>query len=270
MSKFDNYLASVNGVAINVDGQYGAQCWDLWSHYAMNMFGASMWATSTNSGGSYHHPGYTCEIWHNFGGSPIRNFFDQVTGTPQRGDVAIWEWGAPIAPNSHIAIVVSDAGSNVYTMTQNPGASHYAYLSKAGILGYLRPKNQSIFGGAPAPAPGPVVAGSSYTVVSGDSLSSIGARVGLSWQAIYNANVGVIGSDPNRIFPGQVLTIPGGSAPAPSGGGRVHTVVSGDTLWGISEAYYGTGTEWPRIYEANSGQIANPNLIFPGQQLTIP
>jgi N-acetylmuramoyl-L-alanine amidase len=51
---------------------------------------------------------------------------------------------------------------------------------------------------------------------------------------------------------------------------RTHTVVSGDTLWGIAEKYYGNGADWPRIHEANSGQISNPNLIFPGQQFIIP
>jgi hypothetical protein len=37
-------------------------------------------------------------------------------------------------------------------MTQNPGASHYDNLSKAGVLGYLRPDNQSIFDGSAAPS----------------------------------------------------------------------------------------------------------------------
>jgi LysM repeat protein len=58
--------------------------------------------------------------------------------------------------------------------------------------------------------------------------------------------------------------------PEPESAQRVHTVVSGDTLWGIAEKYYGNGADWPRIHEANSGQIANPNLIFPGQEFIIP
>lgn len=54
---------------------------------------------------------------------------------------------------------------------------------------------------------------SSYTVKSGDSLWKISAEVykdgGVGWSKIYDANVGVIGKDPNLIYPGQVLTIPG-------------------------------------------------------------
>lgn len=153
MSQWDDYLASVDGVAIDVDGNWGPQCWDLWSHYAMNNFGCSMWATSTNAGGTYHHPGYTCEIWHNFSTGPLGQWFTPHNGTPQRGDVAIWEWGSAVGPNSHIALVVEDRGGSILCMTQNPGASHYGNLSKDGILGYLRPDNQSIFGGdAPARA----------------------------------------------------------------------------------------------------------------------
>lgn len=48
-----------------------------------------------------------------------------------------------------------------------------------------------------------------YTVKSGDTLSSIGSKYGVSWSKIYEANKGTIGSNPNKIYPGQTLTIPG-------------------------------------------------------------
>ncbi|MCW2927758.1 MAG: LysM domain protein [Thermoleophilia bacterium] len=46
-----------------------------------------------------------------------------------------------------------------------------------------------------------------YTVKSGDWLSKIAPRFGLTWQELYAANKDKI-SDPDRIYPGQVLTIP--------------------------------------------------------------
>lgn len=51
----------------------------------------------------------------------------------------------------------------------------------------------------------------SYTVKSGDSLSAIARKLtgSTNWQAIYEQNKAVIGSNPNMIKPGQVLTIPG-------------------------------------------------------------
>jgi len=49
-----------------------------------------------------------------------------------------------------------------------------------------------------------------YTIRPGDTLSGIAARFGIAdWRKLYQANKGVIGSDPNLILPGQVLTIPG-------------------------------------------------------------
>ena len=30
----------------------------------------------------------------------------------------------------------------------------------------------------------------------------------MGWQRLYEANVGVIGGDPDRIYPGQVLAVP--------------------------------------------------------------
>ena len=46
-----------------------------------------------------------------------------------------------------------------------------------------------------------------YTVRSGDTLSGIASKYGTTWQKIYNDNKSVIGSNPNLIKPGQVLTI---------------------------------------------------------------
>lgn len=42
--------------------------------------------------------------------------------------------------------------------------------------------------------------------------------------------------------------------PAPASA-KTHTVVSGDTLWGIAKQNYGSGSSYPKIYGANSGII---------------
>lgn len=63
---------------------------------------------------------------------------------------------------------------------------------------------------------------------------------------------------------------PAESSPAPKATGKTHTVVKGDTLWAIAKKYYGNGSQYPKIHNANKDKVKNPNLIYPGQVLTIP
>ena len=101
-------------------------------------------------------------------------------------------------------------------------------------------------GGAPAPPPG------------GQSVSS---------QPVQPAPAPSQAPPPMTSAPLSVVAPPAPSAPA----ARTYTVVHGDTLWGIAEHFYGDGADWPTIYNANKGVIGgNPDLIFPGQVLTIP
>jgi hypothetical protein len=49
---------------------------------------------------------------------------------------------------------------------------------------------------------------------------------------------------------------------------RTHTVVEGDSLWSLAVRFYGDGTLYPLIAQANS--ISDPDLIVDGRVLTIP
>lgn len=51
---------------------------------------------------------------------------------------------------------------------------------------------------------------------------------------------------------------------------KTYTVQKGDSLWAIAAKYYGKGAEYSKIFEANGDKISNPNLIYPGQVLTLP
>ena len=70
----------------------------------------------------------------------------------------------------------------------------------------------------------------------------------------------------------------GGSSTAPeasqptgaTGSERTYIVVEGDSLSKIAKHHYGDANQWKKIWEANRDQIKNPDLIHPGQRLTIP
>lgn len=47
---------------------------------------------------------------------------------------------------------------------------------------------------------------------------------------------------------------------------EIHVVRRGDTLWDLSDNYYGNPWQWPRIWGQNP-QIANPHWIYPGDQV---
>ena len=58
--------------------------------------------------------------------------------------------------------------------------------------------------------------------------------------------------------------------PALSSGSSSCEVKKGDTLWDLSEKYYGTGYSWKKIYAVNRGLIKDPDKIYPFQKLIIP
>ncbi|MBE9536038.1 MAG: LysM peptidoglycan-binding domain-containing protein [Proteobacteria bacterium] len=49
---------------------------------------------------------------------------------------------------------------------------------------------------------------------------------------------------------------------------KTHTVVKGDTLWGISEKYLGNPFLWPKLWQWNDF-ITNPHFIYPGNEITL-
>lgn len=52
--------------------------------------------------------------------------------------------------------------------------------------------------------------------------------------------------------------------------GGTYTVKKGDTLWKIAKQYYGDGSKYMLIYNANSKKLSNPNTLSIGTVLTIP
>lgn len=139
-------------------------------------------------------------------------------------------------------------------------------------------------GGSDAPVPSApgttasVASGTTYTVVSGDSLSRIASRHGVTVTALRSVNN--LQGDLIRV--GQTLSIPDGasrtsataaspapsapSAPVPNAAGEItYEVRSGDTLGAIANRYDVTVSE---LMTRNN--IADPRRLRAGQKLIIP
>ncbi|MCX9077134.1 MAG: LysM peptidoglycan-binding domain-containing protein [Candidatus Methanoperedens sp.] len=123
---------------------------------------------------------------------------------------------------------------------------------------------------APVPPTNPGVppAGTAlyHTVRSGETLKTIAARYGTTWDVLASLNNL---SNPNLIYVGQQLVIRGGTTTPPvvnpPSTGGVHVVQQGETLAIIAARY---GTTWAALATANN--ISNPNAIYAGQRLVIP
>ncbi len=70
---------------------------------------------------------------------------------------------------------------------------------------------------------------------------------------------------------------PGAEASSPVDPGAVFVpgistakVIRGDNLWSISRRAYGKGLRYTVIFDANQGQIRDPNRIYPGQVFVLP
>lgn len=131
-----------------------------------------------------------------------------------------------------------------------------------------------------------------YQVRDGDTMVTIAEEWfddRNKWDLIAKANPSV---DPTRLRIGQTIRLPakssaaapGGPRPAPretpkappaspalAPGERVHEVKTGDTLFSITRAYYGTVEHWKRIYEANRALIgSDPADLKVGTKLKVP
>jgi len=126
-----------------------------------------------------------------------------------------------------------------------------------------------------ASLPSATDSGGRHTVAAGDNLYQISLRYGIPTTQLMSIN-NLLSAD--QIYAGQVLVIPGLSAPslapqtsqqaaAPvvTGGPISHIVQPGETLGRISSRY---NVSLSSIVQANS--LSNPSLLFVGQTLSIP
>ncbi|MCW5569332.1 MAG: LysM peptidoglycan-binding domain-containing protein, partial [Dokdonella sp.] len=162
------------------------------------------------------------------------------------------------------------AGSNAYNANRGLDLNGDGRITAGEATSKVRARISGSLDNTPAPAPqpgngggtgAPAPAAGDYTVHRGDTLSGIAQRHGVSLSSLIAANPQI--TNPNLIHPGQQIHLPGSASSAPA---STHTVQRGDTLSGIAQQH---GVSLSSLIAANP-QIANPNLIHPGQEVRIP
>ena len=189
---------------------------------------------------------------------------------------------APAHADAHYTVQRGDTVSHIAARTGVSVASIAAANALANPS-YIRIGQVLTIPGRTTATPAPVATPaqpttSSYTVVPGDTLTAIAARLHTTVAALVSAN-GL--KNPSLIRIGQVLTVPGAAqaavaAPAPAASVPTsvptsittrtsYTVARGDTLSGIAARY---GTTVAAIQSANG--LKNASFIRIGQVLSVP
>ena len=187
------------------------------------------WAINTGNG-FYGGLQFTQQSWNGVGmsGSPQTATREQQIEAGERL-LAVQGWGAWPACSAKLGLYGKSGAAPTYT---NPGATQTVAAQSQQQQAYTAPATQAPAApatqapaapaaqaapaapatqapAAPAAPAAPVAASGTYTVVAGDTLSLIAAKLGVSggYQAIAAANTDVI-YNVDLIFPGQVLNIP--------------------------------------------------------------
>ncbi len=122
------------------------------------------------------------------------------------------------ALGSHVSNLNATFDNGVVTLTgqaDSMAAKEKASLVAGNIQGVSSVNDNGLTApAAAAPAAGATAAGATryYTIKSGDTLSKVAKEMygdAGDYQKIYDANKEVIGSDMDKIYPGQQLRIPG-------------------------------------------------------------
>jgi len=188
-----------------------------------------------------------------------------VTGTSTTYTVQWGDWMRKIAERHGVSVEALIAA--------NPGINPNV-IYPGQVLNIPSPS-----GSVPTPATGgvtPVMPSggpTTYTVQKGEWFYQIARNFGISVAQLQAANPGV---NPNFLYPGQVLNIPGGAAPNPTPSGSTtptpgagtsttYMVQTGDTLYSIAVRFHTT----PYALQI-ANHLPNANALYPGMVLIIP
>lgn len=201
-------------------------------------------------------------------GDTMTSESDVVMVVPEPGkDVAGREGGSD---NGALALGVPREGSGASRLLQSPGARPQRGKLAVEIVDFDEAGNTTVSGGAP---PGVDV----RVFVDGQAAGTARTDANGEWQmklphplapGTHRLKVEQLG--PGKRVAGSVEVAFARPATGPQASGSVIVVEPGNSLWRIARRTYGHGTQYTVIFDANRGQIRNPDLIYPGQVFNLP
>lgn len=145
MKTFDQFVSDAVGKADDRDGAFGAQCWDLFAAYCLDVLGCPD-VSLCSTAGYGEMAGLAGSLYANY---PVSSWQNEVfsrlpSGVPvKRGDVLVWGFDSE-HPLTHVAIAVEDAvvGAMPLVLAQNVDYTQAARImyDTSPSLGILRPK----------------------------------------------------------------------------------------------------------------------------------
>ena len=175
------------GVCIDVDGYFGAQCWDSMAAYFINYTGHTLYTCGTGAAKGTIADG----CWQQNAGDDFTMIWDATQVQP--GDIAVYSsgtWG-------HIGMAMGYYNNGYFTLLgQNQGgapcegggaAGNIINLSTRDFIGAFRPNIYIIPEPEPEPEPEPTNE-VEYTYVKGDYFSKVLVNLGLDEGNLWGEN----------------------------------------------------------------------------------
>jgi len=129
------FIANNNGKKVDFDGNYGAQCFDLFQFYNRDVVG-----------GSFVGGEGAKDIWNTYPKNLYTKVANTPTGIPPVGSVIIW--GSDYGPWGHVAIVTEANVDTFKALSQNDPIGRETHIKSYpnynGVLGWLVPNKQVV------------------------------------------------------------------------------------------------------------------------------
>lgn len=253
---YNKYL----GKAVDVDGYFGAQCWDLFAKFCQDentpIFNCSI-------------TGYVRDIWTNRYKSGILKYFDEVTPSKiEYGDWIIWPSTYSGTPYSHIGMCVGK--NKCFGQNQGKATANVITLDETKSYGALRFKKYPKATQTPTKKViGKITLAKTTTTLNirksySTSSAIVGRAVAGKTYSVYQTknNQGyswyMIGDNQWIANNGKWCTYKANTTIT------YYVVKKGDTLSSIAKKY---NTTWQKLKSLNN--IQNANLIYVGQKIRI-